>query len=359
MTDSLLPTDISSIKRAVNNYLIADDIRTTDIKLQQLERATAVRVAAILKRQGEITLEQMERLSHNFEEEARQDLQTAFSIAAITTRSEFARALSGPMAIASALGGQTLTTQLGIKLAFNPVDPKVHAYLEQRAAERIGGIDETTRARLNTVIEKGYKDGKTYQQIARDIRTDFEQYSIPGGGERAKLIAVTEIGEAHEATKENMIRQIQRVGFKMKKFWLTMKDEKTCPICSKNMADGWIPIDQPHSSGHMRAKAHPKCRCPELYRADLPDTAGPQGDFAVSVSAIESFRPEIIEIKPPAPIESTITTIPEIITEVKVLELSAVRYSFRRGKPGSVAEEVVNCGRPGRVVADVLDGGKP
>ncbi|MFA5348127.1 MAG: hypothetical protein WC294_08315, partial [Methanoregula sp.] len=305
MTPPLLPTDIKSINRAVDNYLIADNVKQTDIKLQQLERATAQRIAPILKRQGTITLREFERLEGIFQEETRQDnLNHAFSLAQLDTRDDFIKALTGPMSIASSLGGQTLSAQLGIKLSFNPVDPATHAYLQERAAESVTGIDDTTRKRLNTIIEKDYGEGKTYQQIARDLKNDFAEYSLPGGGERAKLIAVTELGNAHEGTKENMVRQIAQAGFKMKKFALTLKDEKVCNICRANMADGWIPIDQPHSSGHQRSKFHPGCRCPELYRADLPDVAGPQGDFAVKVSAFESDRSaEIITLEEAAEIE--------------------------------------------------------
>jgi hypothetical protein len=305
MTPPLLPTDIKSINRAVDNYLIADNVKQTDVKLQQLERATAQRIAPILKRQGIITLREFERLEKIFVEETRQDnLNHAFSLAQLDTRQDFIKALTGPMSIAATLGGQTLSAQLGIKLSFNPVDPATHAYLQERAAESVTGIDDTTRSRLNTIIEKDYGEGKTYQQIARDLKNDFAEYSLPGGGQRAKLIAVTELGNAHEGTKENMVRQIAQAGFKMKKFWLTLKDEKVCNICRMNMADGWIPIDQPHSSGHQRSKGHPGCRCPELYRADLPDVAGPQGDFAVKVSAFESDRSaEIITLEESAEIE--------------------------------------------------------
>ena len=84
MTAPLLPTDIKSINRAVDNYLIADNIKQTDIKLQQLERATAQRIAPILKRQGIITLREFERLEGIFQEKAENtNLDTAFGIAQI------------------------------------------------------------------------------------------------------------------------------------------------------------------------------------------------------------------------------------------------------------------------------------
>lgn len=323
------------VKTAINNYLIADSVKQTDLKLQQLEAATAIRVAAVLRRQGEVTLENFTRFLGDLKEEVRQDaLNQAFTLAEIDTRKDFIKALTGPMSISSSLGGQTLAVQLGIKLSFDPVDPATHAYLQEHAAEAVRGIDDTTRARLNIIVEKGYGEGKTYQQIARDLKQDFAQYSLPGGGERAKLIAVTEIGNAHEATKENMVRQIAGAGFSMEKFWLTLKDEKVCDICRMNMADGWIPIDQPHSSGHMRSKAHPGCRCPELYRAK---TKGPaQGDFAVKVSAFESFREA------------------EIITIQEARDILPFDFAFDSGRVGREVETTVDCGR----VAVVFEGGR-
>ena len=344
MTPPQLPTNIASIRRVVDNYLIADNIRTTDIKLQQLEKATAQRIALIIKRQGDITLKEFARLEKIFEEKAENaNLNTAISIAQMETRQAFIDALIGPMQIASALGGQTLSKQLGIKLSFNPVDPATHAYLQEKAASQIAGIDETTRSRLNTIIEKGYGEGKTYTQIARDLKQDFAEYSLPGGGPRAKLIAVTEIHEAHEGTKEAMTRQIAAAGFKMLKFWLTLKDERVCTeMCVPNMKDGWIPIDQPHSSGHTRSPAHPGCRCVQLYRADLPAPSGPQGDFALNVSMTESFQPaQVIEIR-----------------EAEELQTSNYSYHFHPAPIGTVAGTIVDCGRPGRIAVTVLDGGR-
>jgi hypothetical protein len=68
MTPPQLPTDLKTIRRVVDNYLIADNIKQTDIKLQALEKATAQRIARIIKRQGDITIREFLRLEKIFEE---------------------------------------------------------------------------------------------------------------------------------------------------------------------------------------------------------------------------------------------------------------------------------------------------
>ena len=98
------------------------------------------------------------------------------------------------------------------------------------------------------------------------------------------------------------------------------------------------------------------CRCPELYRADLPDIAGPQGDFALKVDMVESDRgAQIITILQPEPPKPII----EIIREVGTVDWSIYNYAFNGGKPGTVASTIVDCGRPGRQPVNVLDGGRP
>jgi hypothetical protein len=84
------------------------------------------------------------------------------------------------------------------------------------------------------------------------------------------------------------------------------------------------------------------CRCPELYKADLPDASGPKGDFALNVSMVESASAaEVISIR-----------------EREILQASPYSYHFHPAPIGNVAGTIVDCGRPGRIAVTVLDGGK-
>lgn len=49
------------------------------------------------------------------------------------------------------------------------------------------------------------------------------------------------------------------------KGWSVENDERLCPVCSGNEADGIIAIDDRFSSGDLTPPAHPNCRCAVFY----------------------------------------------------------------------------------------------
>ena len=58
-------------------------------------------------------------------------------------------------------------------------------------------------------------------------------------------------------------------GLDVEKHWSTMGDDKVSDECLLNEQDGedgWIPLEQAHTSGHMHPLRFPGCRCDELYR---------------------------------------------------------------------------------------------
>jgi len=67
-------------------------------------------------------------------------------------------------------------------------------------------------------------------------------------------------------------RGLQSAGLPMEKSWLTCGDDTVCEICNGNAEAGWIPLDEPFPSGHMRPLAHDGCRCDLLIQMAMPDT---------------------------------------------------------------------------------------
>lgn len=86
---------------------------------------------------------------------------------------------------------------VGMALPFRPGDAGVRAILD-RAAERVTGIDETTRERLRTLVEASVDGGWSTGELAKAIRADE---SAAFGKARAEMIARTETGTVlNEAT---------------------------------------------------------------------------------------------------------------------------------------------------------------
>jgi SPP1 gp7 family putative phage head morphogenesis protein len=56
--------------------------------------------------------------------------------------------------------------------------------------------------------------------------------------------------------------------------WLTAEDDRVCPRCAGNEAEGWIPSGDDFPSGDTQPPAHPNCRCAlmpgDIHGSPLP-----------------------------------------------------------------------------------------
>lgn len=127
----------------------------------------------------------------------------------------------------------------------------------------IKGIQDTTADSLKTVITTALDEGWSYNDTAKEIRKLFDG---PISRDRAKLIAVTEAAHAYEAGNREFGKSLQDEGIVMEKSWQNSGDGKVSDGCLENTADGWIPIDEPHTSGDQNPPRFPGCRCWEIYR---------------------------------------------------------------------------------------------
>lgn len=166
---------------------------------------------------------------------------------------------------------EELIADLDVEYVFDLDNPRAVEYLEEHGAELVTGINETTRDYIRTVIRNGTDDGWSYDRMARAISERFTDFAVGRPQEhiesRAHLVAVTEVGQAYEAGNEIVVQDLADAGLKMEKKWDTVGDGRVSEdICAPNEAQGWIPIDEPFQSGHMRPLGHPACRCTALYR---------------------------------------------------------------------------------------------
>jgi len=159
---------------------------------------------------------------------------------------------------------------LKVNIAFDLENPRAVEYLELHAAEKVTNINETTRKRIKTIIIKGTEEGWSYDRMAREISSHFEEFAVGKPQEhidsRAHLVAVTETAEAYEEGNRIAAKEIQKQGILMEKSWLTVGDDRVSDGCEENQDAGWIDIDEPFPSGHQRPPRFPGCRCDCLYR---------------------------------------------------------------------------------------------
>ena len=142
---------------------------------------------------------------------------------------------------------------------FNVTTPEIKTYLFNYGARLITQVNATTKERIRDITIAGLDKNLTWSQIARKIRASFQLFSP----RRAKLIAVTEIGNAYQ---EGSLSLAKQAGGNVEKRWITVGDDRVSKGCVANQNDGWIPINDAFSSRHQRPLRFPGCRCTTGYR---------------------------------------------------------------------------------------------
>lgn len=151
------------------------------------------------------------------------------------------------------------------KSTFSLSNPRAVAYFKQNGGslKYIKDIQKTTAESLKRVITTGLDEGWSYNTTAREIQ---KLYDGPISRQRATLIATNESAHAYEAGNMAFSQSLKDDGVIMEKRWENSGDDRVSDGCLQNTADGWIPIDEQHSSGDQNPPRFPGCRCYEVYR---------------------------------------------------------------------------------------------
>lgn len=164
-------------------------------------------------------------------------------------------------------GAEQLRQQMRFdpKRTFTLENPRAVEWMRKNGGsiDYIKDIQQTTAESLKRVITTGLDNGWSYNTTGREIQKLFDG---PISRDRAQLIAVTESARAYEAGNREFAKSIEADGVVMEKQWTTSHDDRVSDGCEQNEADGWIPIDQAHSSGDQEPPRFPGCRCYEAYR---------------------------------------------------------------------------------------------
>ena len=142
---------------------------------------------------------------------------------------------------------------------------RARAYAKKHAAETVTQINDVTRKEIARIVSDGVKSGVSYNDIAKAIKSKFEEFAVPAPQKhipnRAVLVAVTELANAYCEGNAQVGDYLQSNGVKMMKAWQTLEDDRVSDGCKENEQAGWIPIDKEFPSGHMHPPRFPGCRC--------------------------------------------------------------------------------------------------
>lgn len=186
-------------------------------------------------------------------------------------------------------------TRSGIGLSFDLRNPDAVDYLKRYCGQQVTKIDETTRRAMRGVIIQGTDEGVNYSEIGRRMIAKYRSFGEPVPQRhlrnRAELIATYEIGSAYETASAQAVTALAALGLPVEKSWLTVGDDRVEEHCLANEAEGWIPLSQAHTTGHMHPLGHPACRCGELYRLARATMPAPKSYVRATVRPLPAANP--------------------------------------------------------------------
>jgi hypothetical protein len=183
------------------------------------------------------------------------------------TAPKFTRPLDRAYPAALQAGMGAAIADLGIEPSFTLKHPAAVDYLRDRGANQIKRIHGTTRETLRTILSQAAEEGWSYNRTAKAIKERYRHFSK----ERAKRIAVYELGDAYEHGNMLVGIDLQEGGLEMQKQWLTVGDHRVRADHKANQKQGWIPLDDAFQDGTGRPPADPGCRCTLLMRRKPDD----------------------------------------------------------------------------------------
>lgn len=155
-------------------------------------------------------------------------------------------------------GGQGALDKLGVEAEFEPEDDELTNFLRDRSNLLVESVDETTAKRVSELLLKGRQGLLTNYEIAELLASEFDDISMT----RAEMIARTELANAVSAVDLETMRRNGRT----EKRWVTVIDERVCPICQplhneKVQITGDFKSDGDRGYIGQRPPAHVNCRC--------------------------------------------------------------------------------------------------
>lgn len=128
-------------------------------------------------------------------------------------------------------------------------------------------VEELARV-LSEAADGGWSAGKT-ERALRDVLTDPQW---------ARMVAITEVSRASSAAS---LAQYARNGVDGKD-WMTAADQRVCPECHENEAQGPIPAKDYFQDGSDAPPGHPICRC-----AIAPDWLADSAPGSTTIAGLE------------------------------------------------------------------------
>lgn len=266
-TAAVMSFEHSGVLAAATRFTEALNWRVQD----KAKRPHEIRVARLMRRMfnaqsAAIARSFFPRMKREFiEAEMPGDLGALLGSLLANDRGRWQTALAALLARVFTEAGVSIGRDLNLGPDFEMPTDRIQQTMQDRAGDRITRIDETTRDAVRVILTEGIAQRKSYQQVARELRAKFREFSTPARQrhirDRAELIAITEVGQAYVDGQLDVAARLQSRGIAMEKAWLTVGDARVSDGCAANGTAGWIPLDSAFPSGHPAPLRFPGCRC--------------------------------------------------------------------------------------------------
>lgn len=165
-------------------------------------------------------------------------------------------------AVKAAIGREAAKVAAELKSGAAISDDVAGRWLRGHSLTKLtGNFSEESINRLRTALADAWAAGGGFNQLLDAIHSVFPDFS----DERAAIIAQTEVNDAYNFQR---MSQATESGY-TEKSW--DPDGEACGECQKQVAAGWIPIDEPFPGGAMAPCLHDGCDCGVNFRK----TSGP------------------------------------------------------------------------------------
>ncbi|MFP5371418.1 MAG: phage minor head protein [Actinomycetes bacterium] len=258
---------MSALADAVAGLVEANAALRKRRKLAKRERALERAMAKAFAAEGRAVLAEVARLRSRFPQEVREaisadELVRLYDQALANSLDLFTLPIDQAAAAGLEAGMAAAVADLDVDMSFDLANPRAVDYLRERGLTQVRRIRNTTRETLRRILAQAADEGWSYGRTAKAIRDRYTHFSV----ERARNIAVYELGDAYEAGNRLVADDLSAGGLVMEKSWLSAGDARVRADHRQNAAAGWIPIGDAFPSGHDRPPTDPRCRCAALYR---------------------------------------------------------------------------------------------
>lgn len=258
---------MTTLAEAIDRLVEANAALRKRQALAKLERQLETAMRKAFTAEGRAFLSRLARQKSLFPPEVREvaepvDWEAEFDKAALETLKAFVKPIDEFTAKALASGMTAAIADLSVEASFTLDHPAAVDYLRNHGAEQVTRIRETTRETLRAILSQAAEEGLSYDKTAKAIQERYKHFST----ERARNIAVFELGDAYEHGNMLVGKELQSAGLSMEKSWLTVADDRVRPEHRANQGQGWIPLDDDFQNGSDRPPTDPKCRCALLMR---------------------------------------------------------------------------------------------